>query len=39
MSNPWSEAYKKFREENLEEARKLKDVQTAGTQGKYDLKS
>jgi len=39
MSNPWSEAYKKFREESLEEARKLKDVQTAGTQGKYDLKS
>ena len=39
MSNPWSEAYKNFREESLEEARKLKDVQTAGTQGKYDLKS
>lgn len=39
MSNPWSEAYKNFREDSLEEARKLRDVKTAATQGKYDLKS
>ena len=39
MSNPWSEAYKNFREDSLDEARKLRDVKTAATQGKYDLKS
>ena len=39
MSNPWSEAYKNFREDSLNEARKLRDVKTAATQGKYDLKS
>ena len=44
MSNPWAEVYKDFRseilnEQNLEERRKLRDVKTASTQTRYDLKS
>lgn len=43
MSNPWAEVYKDLRtemvgEENLQERRKLHDVKTAATQGRYDLK-
>ena len=44
MSNPWAEVYKDFRseilnEQNLEERRRLRDVKTASTQTRYDLKS
>jgi len=44
MSNPWAEVYKDLRteiigEEDLQERRRLHDVKSAATQGRYDLKS
>jgi len=44
MSNPWAEVYEDLRieligEEVLQERRRLRDVKTAATQGRYDMKS
>ena len=44
MSNPWAEVYEDLRieligEEDLQERRRLRDVKTAATQGRYDMKS
>ena len=44
MSNPWAEVYKDLRSEiigaeDLQERRRLRDVKTAATQSRYDLKS
>ena len=46
MSNPWAEAYKDLRSEylgeeyvDIHERRKLRDIKTAASQSKYDMKS
>ncbi|MFM7856263.1 MAG: hypothetical protein ACKO96_31165, partial [Flammeovirgaceae bacterium] len=46
MSNPWAEAYKDLRSEylgeesaDIHERRKLRDIKTASSQSRYDMKS